>query len=277
MAYSVHSLFSPHTVGTLTVPTRLVMPPMTRERSPNGIPGDEVLAYYERRARNGIGLIIAEGAAINHPAAVNSPRIPRFYGEDALNAWTRVVDAVHAAGAKIVPQLWHQGMERNPGGDQPFPDSPSLGPSGIGGKEFQKSGSPMTRSDLDAVVTAFAQAACDARRIGFDGVELHGAHGYLLDQFFWAKTNRRTDGYGGSIAARALFAREVISACRHGLPREFPIILRISQWKVVDFEAKLAATPQELEQFLTPLVEAGIDIFHCSTRRFWEPEFPGSA
>jgi 2,4-dienoyl-CoA reductase-like NADH-dependent reductase (Old Yellow Enzyme family) len=133
-----------------------------------------------------------------------------------------------------------------------------------------------TESEIAAIVQAFAQAAYEAKRLGFDGIELHGAHGYLIDQFFWEKTNPRTDSYGGDMVARTRFAVEVIEACRRAVGPEFPIQLRFSQWKGSDYSAKLAETPALLEQFLAPLVDAGVDIFHCSTRRFWEPEFEGS-
>jgi 2,4-dienoyl-CoA reductase-like NADH-dependent reductase (Old Yellow Enzyme family) len=107
-------------------------------------------------------------------------------------------------------------------------------------------------------------------------VEIHGAHGYLLDQFLWEGTNRRDDEYGGSIAKRGRFVVEIIQACREAVGPDFPISLRYSQWKQQDYGARLATTPQELEEILLPFVDAGVDIFHCSQRRFWEPEFEGS-
>lgn len=267
-------LFAPFHSHNLSLANRWVMAPMTRGFSPNGVPTPDVIAYYERRARNRVGLLISEGTAIAHPAAVGGSDIPRFYGAAPLAAWQRLVEAVHAAGGKIVPQLWHQGMERRHN-DQPHPEARSICPSGYNGKG-ELVGEPMTEADIQAVITAFAESAAQAKRIGFDGIEIHGAHGYLIDQFFWAATNRRTDTYGGSLVARTRFASEIIRACRQAVGADFPIILRYSQWKVADYEAKLATTPDELAQFLSPLHEAGVDIFHCSTRRFWEPEFAGS-
>jgi 2,4-dienoyl-CoA reductase-like NADH-dependent reductase (Old Yellow Enzyme family) len=126
------------------------------------------------------------------------------------------------------------------------------------------------------VIEAFARGARDAKELGFDGVELHGAHGYLIDQFFWEGTNQRTDRYGGDLVSRTRFAVEIITEVRRRVGPDFPVILRWSQWKLQDFEAKLARTPEELAQFVRPLVDAGVDAFHCSTRRFWEPEFAGS-
>jgi 2,4-dienoyl-CoA reductase-like NADH-dependent reductase (Old Yellow Enzyme family) len=113
-------------------------------------------------------------------------------------------------------------------------------------------------------------------RLGFDGIELHGAHGYLIDQFFWEGTNRRIDRWGGDLVGRTRFGVEVVKACRKRTAPDFPISLRISQWKSTDYNARLAASPEELARFLAPLVDAGVDVFHCSTRRFWEPEFEGS-
>jgi 2,4-dienoyl-CoA reductase-like NADH-dependent reductase (Old Yellow Enzyme family) len=173
-----------------------------------------------------------------------------------------------------MPQIWHVGTVRKVG-DRPNPEAPPIGPSGLF-KPGVKVAEPMTEAEIAAVIVAFAQAAADARRLGFDGIELHGAHGYLIDQFFWEGTNHRTDRYGGDMVARTHFAVEVIQACRRAVGPDFPILLRFSQWKQQDYAARLAATPELLGRFLAPLVDAGVDVFHCSTRRFWEPEFEGS-
>ncbi|HEY9218023.1 MAG TPA: 12-oxophytodienoate reductase, partial [Phenylobacterium sp.] len=124
---------------------------------------------------------------------------------------------------------------------------------------------------------AFAEAAGAAKQLGFDAVELHGAHGYLIDQFFWEGTNLREDGYGGaSLVDRSAFAAEILREVRRAVGPDFPVILRISQWKQQDYEVKLAHTPDEMAAWLTTLTDAGADILHCSQRRFWEPEFEGS-
>ncbi|QAY67653.1 NADH:flavin oxidoreductase [Paenibacillus protaetiae] len=267
-------LFQPVDLGKLQLATRIVMAPMTRAFSPNGVPGSDVAAYYRRRAENGVGLIVTEGTLINHPAATDNVNVPNFHGEAALNGWKKVVEEVHAAGGKIIPQIWHVGMTRKPG-TGPHPEAPSIGPSGLN-LEGVKEAEPMSIEEIEQVVKAYAQAAADAKRLGFDGVEIHGAHGYLIDQFLWERTNKRTDRYGGSLLARAQFAIEVVEAVREAVGPDFPIVLRLSQWKSAQYDAKLARTPEELEQLLAPLVQAGVDIFHCSTRRFWEPEFEGS-
>ncbi|MEC0331942.1 NADH:flavin oxidoreductase [Paenibacillus sp. FSL R5-0527] len=268
------ALFKPFAGGHLKLDNRIVMAPMTRSFSPDGIPGPNVAGYYRRRAENGVGLIITEGTLINHPAAGADHDVPHFYGEAALEGWARVVREVHEAGGKIAPQIWHTGTARQ---REKFPDSDAdpIGPSGLSltGEPVSE---PLTVSEIKGLVQAYAQAAADAKRIGFDAVEIHGAHGYLIDQFFWDVTNKRTDEYGGDLVGRTRFAVEVIEAVRAAVGPDFPIIFRFSQWKAVDYNAKLAATPEELERFLAPLSAAGVDIFHASTRRFWEPEFAGS-
>jgi 2,4-dienoyl-CoA reductase-like NADH-dependent reductase (Old Yellow Enzyme family) len=268
------ALFRPFDIGRLTLANRIVMAPMTRNFSPGNVPDEHVAAYYRRRAENGVGLIVTEGTVIDHPASTDSVRVPRFYGADALAGWSRVVAAVHGAGGRVFPQIWHVGMRRAPG-TGPFPEAQSIGPSGINAAGEQTA-PPMTEAEILAVIEAYGRAAGDAHWLGFDGVEIHGAHGYLIDQFFWSFTNRRTDEWGGDLAARTRFGAEVVRACRGRVPDDFPIVFRFSQWKGNHYDAKLATTPDELARLLAPLVEAGADVFHCSTRRFWEPEFEGS-
>ncbi len=202
-----------------------------------------------------------------------SPDIPRFYGEEALNGWANVVDEVHQAGGKIIPQLWHVGAARK-AGSEPNIDAPPVSPSGFSlrGQRNEKI-KTLTKEEVSEMIDAYAEAAANAKRIGFDGIELHGAHGYLIDQFFWELTNKRTDEFGGELGERTKFATDIVRACRKEVGPDFPIVFRYSQWKGTDYQAKLAKNSNELEQLITPLVEAGVDIFHCSTRRIWEPEF----
>jgi 2,4-dienoyl-CoA reductase-like NADH-dependent reductase (Old Yellow Enzyme family) len=269
-------LFRPFTLPSgLALKNRVVMAPMTRQRSPGGIPGPDVAAYYRRRAEGGVGLIVTEGTTVDDPVSSMSTEVPNFFGP-ALEGWRRVVDEVHAAGGRIVPQLWHVGMARNPKTQTvSHPELPSIGPSGLVRPE-KPAGEAMSPARIAAVVDAFARAAEAARTLGFDGVELHGAHGYLIDQFLWAGTNVRTDAYGGDLLARARFAVEIVEAVRRAVGPDFPVILRYSQWKQQDYAAKLASTPEDLGVLLRALCEAGVDVFHCSQRRFWEPEFEGS-
>jgi 2,4-dienoyl-CoA reductase-like NADH-dependent reductase (Old Yellow Enzyme family) len=264
------ALFAPFAIKQLKLANRIVMAPMTRSFSPGGVPGPDVAAYYRRRAEGGVGLIVTEGTYIAHPSSGFDPKVPHLYGNDALAGWREVVDQVHDAGGKIFPQLWHVGMAYDPpaGGR-------ALGPSGLK-KPGVLAGEPMSQADIDAVIEACGVAAANAKQLGFDGLELHAAHGYLIDQFFWEGTNLRTDRYGGDLVSRTRFAVEVIREVRRRVGPDFPLALRFSQWKLQDYDAKLAGTPAELGTFLEPLVDAGVDLFHCSTRRFWEPEFAGS-
>ncbi len=268
------ALFRPLDTEKLTLKNRVVMAPMTRTMSPGNVPNDAVVDYYRRRAAGGVGLIITEGTFVDHPAAIAYPNVPAFFGDEALAGWKRVVEAVHEAGGKIAPQIWHVGAIRRPGVN-PGGDTPGYSPSGMAVPGKVK-GHAMTQDDINDVVTAFAKAAKDAEDIGFDAVEIHGAHGYLIDQFFWDGTNQRDDAYGGDMAARSRFALEVVKAVRAAVSPDFPVIFRFSQWKQQDYAARLCETPEELGAFLQPLADAGVDIFHCSTRRFWEPEFNGS-
>ena len=274
MSIAVNTLFKPFTLGNLELSNRIVMAPMTRNFSPKGVPNQGVVDYYRRRAESGVGLIITEGTVVDHAAANGYPNVPYFHGEESLAGWKKVVDAVHAAGGKIAPQLWHVGNVRRLGTD-PDGDVPGYGPMEKvkDGKVLVKG---MTQQDIDDVVAAFAKAAKDAKDVGFDAIELHGARGYLIDQFFWEGTNQREDQYGGSMENRGRFAVEIIKAVRAAVGADYPIIFRFSQWKQQDYTARLAPTPELLEQFLAPLADAGVDIFHCSQRRFWEPEFESS-
>lgn len=259
---STRTLFRPYRIRNVELRNRIAMAPMTRSFSPGGVPGANVAAYYRKRAEGGAGLIVTEGVLIPHDRAGFDPAVPRLAGEDALAGWRSVVEGVHAAGARIFAQIWHQGLQIS-GGPAPPPGVEPVGPS-------------MPLTEMQAVVRAYGEAAANAKEAGFDGIEIHGAHGYLVDQFFWERTNHRKDLYGGTLVARTRFAADVIAEIRARVGKEFPIGLRFSQFKVSDYNAQLAKTPGELDRFLSPLVEAGVDVLHASTRRFWEPAFANS-
>lgn len=271
---STNSLFQPFRLKNLKLPNRIVMAPMTRMHSPGGTPTEAVAGYYARRAAAQVGLIVSEGTGIARPASLNSPDIPLFHGEQALAGWKRVIDAVHAAGGLMAPQLWHVGAVA---GRPSSPIADTLeSPSGLFGPETAV-GKVMTDEAIADTIAAFATAAANAQRLGFDAVELHGAHGYLIDQFFWDGTNRRSDRFGGAtIADRGRFAAQIVRAVRAAVGPEFPIVIRLSQWKQQDYNARIAHTPEQMTEWLRPLVDAGADMLHCSQRRFWEPEFDGS-
>jgi len=271
---NLDTLFEPYRLNALDLPNRVVMAPMTRSRSPGGVPTAQVAGYYRRRAENGVGLIITEGTGVGRPAALNEPDMPHFHGEAALAGWKRVVDEVHAAGGRIVPQLVHVGHKRSASVPDWKPPAPYESPSGLS-VTGEPVGQPMSESDVANAIDAFAHASSDAERLGFDGIELMGAHGYLINQFFYDHLNLRTDVYGGStLVERSRFAVEILKAVRSVVTPGFPVILRLSQWKPKDFNARLAETPKALEQWLSVLVEAGADAFHLSQPKFWQPAFP---
>ena len=293
VSIDVEPLFQPLRVRGLALSNRIVMAPMTRSFSPDGVPGTDVAAYYERRAAGGTGLLITEGVGIDHPSALGEAGLgesdlPHMHGMRALAGWKRVVDGVHAAGGKVIPQLWHQGVMRAQG-TGPHPQMPSIRPSGLWGpsgrmtscepaylEQVQAPTRPASESDIQDVIDAYARSARHARELGFDGVAIHGAHGYLIDTFLWGETNRREDAWGGDRRARTRFAAEVVRAIRREAGEAMPIFFRFSQWKQQDFKARLASTPQELEDVLGPIADAGVDVFDGSVRYFDRAEFEGS-
>ena len=287
-------LFQPLTMRGATLPNRLAMAPMTRSFCPGNLPDENVAGYYRRRAEGGVGLIITEAIGTDHPGAVGDTGLgetdlPIFNGPSAVTAWRKVVDGVHGAGGLIFPQLWHQGPMRMPG-SPPFVDAVAFSPSGLYGDpskaadyyidkaEVLSSQDLPVPSDLEIVevIESFGRAARQAVEAGFDGLALHGAHGYLIDSFLWGETNRRTDRWGGDAVQRTTFAVEVVKACRRELGADRPLIFRFSQWKQQDFRAKLAETPGELEPILGALADAGVDLFDASVRYFNTPAFKGS-
>ena len=282
--HSLDPLFEPIKIKSLELKNRIVMPAMGHGKARGGVLGPSFARFYKLRAEGGAGLLIGEASAIGDPVAPVEPDQAHFHSLWPLTDWKNIVDGVHQAGGKMLPQLWHVGMIRK-ARSWPFYHLPSRGPSGLyiqptdgtPMKEPQQQSEPMTQRDIDEVVAIYGQGAADAQRLGFDGIEIHAAHGYLIDQFFWHITNRRSDGYGGkTLRERSRFAVEVIRECRRRTGPDFPIFFRYSQWKLQDYGARLATTPDELAGLVESLADAGVDCFHCSTRRFWEAEFEGS-
>lgn len=274
LAALLKPLHTPFELKSFRPKNRFCMAPMSRYFAPGGLLTDDGAAYYRRRAAAEIGTIITEGTGVAIGHTVAADNVPIFAGKEPLAAWAGAIDAVHAEGGMFVPQLWHVGgcMDFN------FPDSPHaplVSPSGFAGPDVP-GGRAMTDSDIADTVAAFAESARAAKQMGCDAIELHGAHGYIFDQFFWNRTNLRDDRYGGpDIADRVRFATEVVAACRDAVGEDFAIIFRVSQWKTYDYDVKLARDPDEMHRWLDPLARAGVDIFHASQRRFWEPEFEG--
>lgn len=216
------TLFDPIKVGDLNLANRIVLAPLTRNRSPKAVPRDLAVTYYAQRAE--AGLLITEATAITHQGQGYAD-VPGLYAPEQLVGWRKVTDAVHAAGGKIVVQLWHVGRishnSLQPGGGKPVAPSAItaksktylIDPEGSG--VFAETSEPraLERNELPGIVGDFRRAAKAAvEDAGFDGVEVHGANGYLLDQFLRSGSNHRTDEYGGSIENRARLALEVVDA-----------------------------------------------------------------
>ncbi|MGW6692640.1 oxidoreductase [Rhodococcus sp. NPDC054953] len=279
-------LYRPLRIRGLELPNRIVMSPMTRTQSPGGVPTEDVAQYYRRRAEGGTGLIVTEGVGIDHPSAIDHPDVPNLHDPAAREGWKRVVDQVHEAGGRIAPQLWHVGPLF--GAMRTVDDVTPMRPSGVWGEpgvtsypqEYVERAvlptAAMTEADITAVIEAYADAARTAAEIGFDAIAIHGGHGYLLDAFLWASTNRRDDAWGGDLQRRTAFPAAVVRAIRAAIGDDLPIIYRFSQHKQQDFTARNAETPEELGIILGALVDAGADVLDASSRRFDAPAFDGS-
>ena len=267
-------LFEPYKLKNINLRNRVVMAPMTRNQSPNGIPTGEVAKYYERRAKGEVGLIITEGIEVSHKASSAYPNVPRLDSQKARDGWKKVVSSIKEKDGSVIAQLWHCGGFRKLGMG-PDPDVPGYTASGLV-KPGKKVAHEMSLDDINETIDAYASDAEFCEELGFDGVEIHGAHGYLIDNFFWEGTNVREDQYGGTIENRSKFVTKIVEAVRSRVSDNFIVGLRFSQWKQHDFNAKLANSPQELEKIILPPVKAGLDYLHSSMRRFWESEFNDS-
>lgn len=268
-ADQVASLFTPFAIKQVVLANRFVMPAMQRGRCEQGAPLPALADYYRRRVLGGVSLVIGESCAVDHPSATAQPMAARLTRETAP-AWQRCVEAVKQAGGHMLLQLWHEGaLRRND-------DGLTVSPSGIAYPALTQ-GRAASDRELTEIRDAFVSSALLAKSIGADGIELHGAHGYLLDQFLWAATNIRTDGYGGSqIEHRVRFPAEIVQEIRKACGPGFLISVRFSQWKEHAYEARIVETQAELQTMTQLLRSAGADVLHVSTRRFWTPEWPGS-
>lgn len=262
-------LFQPFWLRNIELNTRFIMPAMNRGWIEAGLPSEKYAEYYASRVRRGISLVITGACPVDHPSS--SALIDPLINERSGAAWAKATAAVRAAGGHMFQQLWHEGAIRVEG-KGPYPEAPTLSPSGLAQKG-RPNGRAATLEELDEIKQAFARAALVARDSGFSGVEVHGAHGYFLDQFLWQETNLRSDRYGGkTVLERAAYPLEVVRAIRAAVGPDYPISFRFSQWKEVDFDARIMDVPTELEGFLAAFKDAGVDLFNCSSRYFWKPE-----
>ena len=270
------ALFRPLRIRSLELKNRFVMPSMQRGWCIDGHPPDRLAEYYAARARGGVQLILSECIAVDHPAASRTRKYGRLAADTAAG-WARCVHAVHEAGGHFFTQIGHDGALLGPIEGDYYSTAPILSPSGLS-KPGRRLGDPATLNDLEAVKEAFVRSARIAQQIGADGLEIHACHGYLLDQFLWSGTNQRNDPYGGpDMADRVRFPAEVVQAVRAEVGADFVISLRFSQWKMTDYTTRSASSPLELEVMLQVLTQAGVDLFHASTRRFDQPEWPADS
>jgi 2,4-dienoyl-CoA reductase-like NADH-dependent reductase (Old Yellow Enzyme family) len=268
-------LFQPLTIRGTRLRNRFVMPGMQRGFMNDGAPTPKMVNYMRRCAAGGAGLIISESTSPDHPSAYWQPMMGRLE-PGTLRAWKDVVTAVRGEGAVFFQQIWHPGSMRKVAPGHPLADYPAWSPSGLI-QSGRVNGRAMTRQDLDELKQAYVRAAENAQMLGADGVEIHSAHGYLLDQFLWAETNVRQDEYSGpSLVERARYPIEIVMAIRKAVGASFVISYRFSQFKEVDYGATIASGPEDLRAMLAALRAAGVDMFNVSSRRFLKREWPGS-
>lgn len=259
-------LYSPTRLGPLTLQNRLVISPMTRNRAIGNVPNDLMVEYYKQRAS--AGLIITEGTSPS-PNGLGYPRIPGVFSDAQVAGWKKVTDAVHAAGGRIFLQLMHTGRighpNNLPAGARVFAPS-AVAAAGemytdAEGPKPHPTPNEMTEGDVKATVREYAQAAKNAIVAGFDGVELHGANGYLLEQFIRPNSNRRSDAYGGSIEKRARFVLEVVKAVADAIGKD-RVGIRLSPYGVFNDMPPYEATETEYTYLAKELSKLGILYVH---------------
>lgn len=275
-----HSLFNIVTLGKTTLKNRIGLAPMTRiSATADGLVTDDMLSYYSSFARGGFGLVITEGNFIDGQYSKTYVDQPGMISEQHVQAWKKVVDAVHQEGAKIIMQLQHSGFLSQANSQ----NKGTLGPSAIQPKgeqlEMYLGDGPFltpkeaTMEDLKDVIHSFAKTALRAKEAGFDGVEIHGANGYLLDGFLTDYANQRKDEYGGSTENRVRLSVEVAGAIREAVGQDFIVGIRISQAKVNDYAHKWAGKEQDAKVIFGKLGQAGLDYIHVTEYQAWEPAF----
>jgi N-ethylmaleimide reductase len=259
-------LFTATTLGTLALSNRIVMAPMTRNRSFGNIPGELVANYYAQRAS--AGLIVTEGTSPS-PNGLGYPRIPGIFSAAQIEGWKAVTAAVHARGGRIFLQMMHTGRIGHPAN---LPAGAELlGPSAVAaageiytdaqGMQAHPAPREMSASDIQQAIQEFAQGARNAVAAGFDGIELHAANGYLLEQFLNPGSNHRSDGYGGSIENRSRFVLEVAAAASAAIGKE-RVGIRLSPHGVFNDIAPFPETEEAYSYLAGKLRELGLVYLH---------------
>ncbi|MEQ4519275.1 NADH:flavin oxidoreductase [Pseudarthrobacter sp. B907] len=267
-------------IGSTELPNRVALAPMTRvSATEDGHATDRMASYYSRFARGGFGLLITEGIYTDTAHSQGYLFQPGIATAEQADSWVKVVDAVHARGSRIFAQLMHAGAQ---GQGSRFVES-TIGPSAVAPKGdqlgFYRGEGPypvpgeITPEQIEQVREGFVNAALNAKAAGFDGVEIHGANGYLLDQFLTDYLNQRTDQYGGTAQNRVRLAVEICRAVRDAVGAEMSVGIRISQGKVSDYTHKWAGGAEEAKTIFTALAATGIDYVHTTEYRADAPAF----
>lgn len=269
---NTHPALTSVRLGGLKLDNRFAVAPMTRvSATADGAPTDAMAGYYAEFARGGFGLVITEGAYTDTTHSQGYLNQPGLATDAHAAGWRPVTDAVHAAGVPIVAQLMHAGAlsQGNSHGVETIAPS-AVAPRGAMLEEYGGAGTwptprEMSAADIDAAIAGFVDAAVRARAAGFDGVEIHAANGYLLDQFLTTYTNHRTDEYGGTVAHRIRLAAQISAAVRTAVGADFLVGVRLSQTKVNDFEYRWPGGAQDAEVIFTALAATGIDYLHIAS------------
>jgi 2,4-dienoyl-CoA reductase-like NADH-dependent reductase (Old Yellow Enzyme family) len=280
---SYKNLFTTFRIGNTELKNRLGVAPMTRTSAdPSGTPNDQMVAYYKSFAAGGFSLIISEGTYPDEAYSQGYLDQPGIANAEQIKAWKKITDAVHKEGAKIFCQLMHAGALSQ--GNR-F-ESNKIGPSSVqpkgeqlgfyGGNGPYPAPVEMTLDDIEKVKNSFVEAAQNAVEAGFDGIEIHGANGYLLDQFLTDYTNKRTDQYGGNTVNRIRLSAEIVKATRETLDKGIPVGIRISQGKVNDYVHKWAGREDDAKTIFSALKEAGADFIHTTEFEALKPAFDES-
>ena len=272
---SEEKTFSPFTLKNYTLKNRLGVAPMTRMSSvKDSIPRQDVLDFLVRRAENGAALVYTEAIVTDYESAQGYPGQARLLTQRQIDAWQPVTGAIRNAGAVSIMQMFHCGRMAWP---EINPAARSIAPSPITPKQDNPiTGAPypvpdqISKVDIDHVISGFVETAKGALAAGFDGIEIHGAHGYLINQFLSSYSNQRTDEYGGSVKNRYRFAHKVISAVRDVVPDKKLLLFRISNWGVADMEVSLFSSKEEWQEIIGMLSDEPIDGISVSTYNFAE-------
>jgi len=257
--------------NTIEVPNRFALAPMTRTSAePDGTPNGLMADHYEGYAKGGFGLVITEGTYTDDKASQGYANQPGIINEAQVAGWKTIVDRVHAAGSRILVQLMHAGaqFQANRYTGQPLGPSeviPKGAPLGFYGDQTEwKTPKAMTEADIQAAIEGFARSAANAKAAGFDGIEIHGANGYLLNQFLSTHFNRREDEYGGPLENRLRLVVDVVSAVREAVGKDFTVGIRLSQGTVTDPDFQLPEGESGFRQIVEAVREAGADFVHTT-------------